>query len=287
MVENRGGERVTIAGSGKVSGGVYESVRIAGAGKIEGDVEAKTINTAGSCKIEGNAKAEELATAGTCKVAGSITAGEMKTAGTCSIEKDVKADLFKCSGSQKIGGRLSAKYTRIAGFCGVGGDVEADKFLSEGSFKIDGLLSADEIEIRLGGNCRAREIGGERIEVRRKGRHWDWRGPKLKEGIEKLSEKLDRLSGRFGVEINIDSEKVAQELDRLGEKIKFNIGGWGSGILETELIEGDEISLEWTKAKTVRGKQVTIGEGCEIERVEYSQSLEVDEAAEVKEQVKL
>ncbi|MFQ6090422.1 MAG: hypothetical protein ACE5LD_03185, partial [Candidatus Bipolaricaulia bacterium] len=194
---------------------------------------------------------------------------------------------FKCSGSQKIGGRLSAKYARIAGFCGVDGDVEADKFVSEGSFKIDGLLSADEIDIRLGGNCRAREIGGERIEVRRKGRGFDLRGPRLEQKIERLSEKLDRLGERFGVEINIDGERVARELDRLGERIQISIGGWGSGTLETELIEGDEIYLEWTKAKTVRGKKITIGEGCEIERVEYSEKLEVADGAEIKEQVKL
>ncbi|MCL0069946.1 hypothetical protein M1O56_05235 [Dehalococcoidia bacterium] len=69
--------------------------------------------------------------------------------------------------------------------------------------------------------------------------------------------------------------------------IKMTIGGWGLGILETELIEGDEILLEWTRAKTVRGKQIVIGEGCEIERVEYSESLEVDESARVGERVKL
>jgi len=244
MAENRR-EKVAIAGSGKISGGVYESIRIAGTAKINGDVEAKTIKIAGSCRIDGSAKAEELSIAGTCKVTGSVVADEMKTAGSSFVERDVKADIFKCAGSQKIGGRLSAKYARISGSCRVGGDVEADKFISEGSFKIAGLLSADEIDIRLGGNSRAREIGGERISVRRKSDGW------------------------------------------LPEIIKWAIGGWGAGILETDLIEGDQVSLEWTRAKAVHGKQIVIGEGCEIERVEYSESLEVDDSAKVRERVKI
>ena len=237
--------KVSVAGSGKISSGVYESVRIIGAGKIDGDVEAKTISTAGSCEIEGSAKAEKLRTAGACEVTGSITAGEMKTAGDCSVEGDVKADLFKCAGSQRIGGWLSAKYVGIAGVCRIGEDVEADKFIFKGSFRIAGLLSADEIDICLRGKCRVREIGGERISVRRK------------------------IGGWFT------------------EIIKPTIHAPGPRILETELIEEDEILLEWTMAKTVRGKQVVIGEGCEIERVEYCESLEVDESAKVEERVKL
>lgn len=280
-------DRVTIAGAGKVTGGVYESVRIAGSGKIDGDVEAKTITTAGSCKIEGNAKAEEFSTAGTCKVTGAVAAGEMKTAGVCTVSGDVTADLFKCSGSQKIGGRLSANYARIAGHCEVGGDVEADKFLSEGAFQIGGLLSADEIDIRLGGNCHASEIGGERIRVRR--RHEGHGGmsqeSKLKHGLEQVGEKLDRFGERFGIEINIDSERLSQELSRLGERIRIDFGG--SGVLTTDLIEGDEIDLSWTEAGLVRGKRVKIGKGCRIKRVEYSESLEVAAEGEVAERSEL
>jgi len=39
--------------------------------------------------------------------------------------------------------------------------------------------------------------------------------------------------------------------------------------LPINLIEGDEIYLEYTTAKAVRGKNVTIGRGCNIELVEY------------------
>ena len=41
------------------------------------------------------------------------------------------------------------------------------------------------------------------------------------------------------------------------------------GELTTELIEGDEIYLENTNAKIVRGNNITIGEGCNIGLIEY------------------
>jgi hypothetical protein len=57
--------------------------------------------------------------------------------------------------------------------------------------------------------------------------------------------------------------------------------------LEVETIEGEEIDIEGTKADLVRGRNVVIGSGCEIERVEYSGTLTVDKTAKVEEQVKI
>lgn len=56
--------------------------------------------------------------------------------------------------------------------------------------------------------------------------------------------------------------------------------------LKADVIEGDNLYLEATDAKVVRGKNITIGEGCEIERVEYSDSLNVIKGGSVKEQIK-
>lgn len=280
-------ENVKIAGSGTVSGGIYESVSVAGSGTIQGDVQAKTINTAGSAKIEGDVKTEELKTAGTCRISGSVKAGEAKTAGSCAIEGGVESDLFKSTGSQKIGGNLIARYIRIQGSCKVGGDIEADKFVSKGSFETAGLLSADQIDIQLGGACKVKEIGGERIEVRRKGLGFDFSEKGLKHGLGEISTKLDRLGDKFGIEVDINTDKLASEIGKIGEKVQIHLGGWGAGTLEAELIEGDKIELEWTKAKTVRGENLKIGEGCEVARVEYYQELEVHPEAKIGEKIKL
>ena len=56
---------------------------------------------------------------------------------------------------------------------------------------------------------------------------------------------------------------------------EFNTG------LTTDVIEGDDIYLEYTKAKIVRGKDIELGQGCEIGLIEYKDSYKQDEKAVV------
>lgn len=278
---------IKIAGSGSVSGGKYGTVRVAGSGTIEGDLQARIIKTAGSAKCKGDVKAKEIKTAGSCRIQGKVRAGEINTTGTCKIINGLRADLLKVSGSQKIGGGLTGNYCKVTGSLKVKGDVEVDKFVSKGVFTIENLLSADEIEIHLGGTCKVKQIGGEKIEVRRKGTGWSLNGEGLRDGLENIDKKLDKVGEKFGVEVDLDTDKLTREISKLGEKIQVNIGGWGAGTLTTDLVEGDQVYLEWTKANTVRGKKVIIGEGCEIERVEYSSSIQISDDAEVATEVQL
>ncbi|MCS7198328.1 MAG: hypothetical protein NZ930_06600 [Candidatus Bipolaricaulota bacterium] len=225
-------------------------------------------------------KTKEMKTAGSCRVSGDVRAEQMKTAGSCTIEGDVYADVVKIAGTQSIGGSLKAKEIASAGSLRVTHDVEAEKFLSRGGFEIGGLLSAEEIKIELGGG-RVAEIGGTRIEVRRRGQaFWGWRRePRVHLYLERGSEGL--------------LESIFEELGQIGEEVERMMSeslghafGWprGSGYLEADAIEGDEIFLENTRARAVRGKKIQIGEGCEIDSVEYSESLEIAPGAQVKEQ---
>ena len=51
--------------------------------------------------------------------------------------------------------------------------------------------------------------------------------------------------------------------------------------LTAQTIEGDDIYLEYTKASIVRGSQVTIGEGCDIGKVEYKMAFHQEKGAKV------
>jgi len=150
---------------------------------------------------------------------------------------------LKCSGSYRVKDSITAEYVKISGVLKVGADVEADIFKASGGFEIEGLLSADKIEIRPGGRCYAKEIGGEKIDVRR--------GGYRERGI-----LLDGLVRMFT--------------------------GKGTAELRANVIEGDEVHLEDTVADIVRGKTVEIGPGCQIGTVEYSEKLDVHPNAEVK-----
>ena len=48
----------------------------------------------------------------------------------------------------------------------------------------------------------------------------------------------------------------------------------------------DDISLEATDAQIVRGTRVKVGNGCRIDTVEYSESLEVSPRATVQNRIK-
>lgn len=292
-------ESITITGSGKISGGVYDAIKVMGSARINGDVEANVIRTAGSASFSGNVDALNIHNAGSLRVAENVSTGSFKTAGSSTVDGDLRATFFTCSGSQRVGNDLVAGHIKISGSCNVSNDVEADEFVSKGRFRIGGLLSADDIRIQLGygrgSSCRVSEIGGERIEVRSKGPFWDYDQEKLERKLGKVGHKLEKgltkMRDRLNIDIDLgDIDKVVDDIVKIGEKIKINIESnfdeERHTTLEVDTIEGDEIYLEYTKASVVRGKNITIGPGCEIEKVEYSDSLEVDEEAHVVKQEK-
>jgi len=238
----------SLAGSGKLSGGDYTRVSISGAGKVSGDLKAEALKISGAGKVEGKTEALQIAVSGSGAFAGDVVSDEMRVSGAARIDGVAKVKELKCSGSYRVKDGISAEYVKISGVLRVGGDVEADLFKASGGFEIEGLLSADKLEIRPGGRCYAREIGGERIDVRRGGHR--------ERGI-----LLDGLVRMFS--------------------------GRGTAELKANVIEGDEIHLEDTTAEVVRGKRIEIGPGCRISAVEYSERLDVHPDAEVKDQKKV
>ena len=233
----------SISGAGTIGGGTYDRVSISGAGKITSDIITEELRISGAGKVQGRTEAEKIVASGSAVFAGDVIAEEMRVSGSARVDGRIEVKELKCSGTFKVAQSISSEYIKVSGDLRVGEDVEAEIFKASGGFKIEGLLSADRIEIRLGGRCQAREIGGERIEVTRGG----WK----EKGI-----LLDGL-------------------------IKLFTGG-GMAELHTTQIEGDEILLENTTADIVRGKTVEIGPGCNIETVEYSESLRVADEATVR-----
>ncbi len=159
-------QSVSIAGSGRLAGGEYTHVRISGSGRVEGDVIAQEIRVSGAGRFQGDVKAKEIEVSGAGKFAGRVEADTIETSGSCGIEGDAEVKEVRSSGAQRVGGSLRAHYVRVSGVLSVGHDVEADVFTSSGKFEIGGLLSADRVEIKLVGDSRVREIGGENIDIR-------------------------------------------------------------------------------------------------------------------------
>jgi len=162
-------------------------------------------------------------------------------------------------GALDVRGRLEARKLTVTGACEVGGDVlvdevrtlgllecqsaETSSFRVRGAVEINGLLTGDLVELHLGGlDSRVKEIGGERVEV--------WRHS-------------------FG--------KRNPLVKRLGWMCSPGL----RASLRASTVEADDVALENTRAEAVRGKRVWIGAGCEIDEVEYEESLTVHPKAVV------
>ena len=236
------------------STGQRKDTSIAGSGTIAGGVYGE-VEIAGAGKVDGDIDAEKVSVAGSARFDGGIKATELEAAGSCSVGENIQVEVLRCDGAMDAQGQITAKSIRGAGAFSVSGSVKAE------DIHVDGALKA-----------------GSGVEAER-----------------------FRAKGSFHVSGLLNADRVEVELE--GSSSATDIGGsvvevrstggrssipfFGStGHLDVESIEADDISLESTRARTVRGRRVRIGDGCEIDTVEYTESLEVSDKAEVHSQTK-
>lgn len=282
-----------IIGVGSQNGGRFGKVFIAGSGKIIGDTECDSFLLPGVGRIEGGSltvhgpaeidgagtvdgsvRAEQLEVNGSFKTAGGLDVGgelevngSLNTEGPCRIggsseicgsmksECDVSMEALEVDGTLSVNGRLTA------------GDVEID-----GTLHVNGSLIAHDVD--LGGVLKAEgEVQAERF---------------MADGTVKIKGLLNAET----VELSVSGEDLIDSIG--GGRVTVRPGKSGFSLfrrkrphLISDLIEADEIDLENTDCRVVRGGSVRIGPECVIDRVEYSGTLEIDPAAAVREQVKL
>jgi cytoskeletal protein CcmA (bactofilin family) len=234
-----------LNGVGSAGGGKYGTIEINGAGSVNGDVECAYMSINGTSEVRGNVQASEIKSNGAGKIEGNLASEEAEINGALSINGDITVERIKITGSLNAGGNMRAEEINSKGALKVKGDCEAETFRAAGAFNIGGLLNAENIYVDIVGNCSVKEIGGEKIEIRR-------------------------------------SNNIAAQIQRFIKDI-FN----SRDALVTDSVEGDDIYLESTAAKVVRGNVIKIGPECEIDLVEYEDRIEVCGGSRVREQRKI
>ncbi len=113
------------------------------------------------------------------------------------------------------------------------------------------------------------------------------------EGTEFIADGVINIGGMLtadNIDITLRNKCIVKEIG--GEKISIKTGKYRSRkifgfsfsskpMLVSEIIEGDEIFLENTHCKVVRGDKVVIGKGCTIDKVEYRTSIHINENSSV------
>jgi len=178
------------------------------------------------------------------------------------------------------GGEFDELY--IDGICNCSNGLKAHKLGVEGVFNCDGNVETDELYCEgtsnIKGNVRAKEASIEGVtEI--KGRL---------ESDQINCEGVLRVAGEISADA-VEARGVIFAREIVGDRIIIHseIKSWLKPFLRprrtVELIEATTITLHRVDAKTVNGHDIHIEGRCNIERIDCSGTLYVDESATVQE----
>jgi cytoskeletal protein CcmA (bactofilin family) len=229
-----------------------KTLKLSGKGESAGGVYDE-VAVSGSGRIGGDLEAATVNIAGSCMMEGAVKAGTFAAAGAFEVGRDLEAKTLCGSGTGEIGGDIRAETLKFSGRLMAGGTLKAREATFSGFAECGGNLEADQLQLSgafdVGGS-----VSGQRIQI--------------------------ALAGRSRASEIVAPEIAVRRASWRWRMLEF---AWrqSSALLTAETIEGDDIHLEATRAGTVRGRQVTIGPGCRIEVVEYSEWLHIDPQADV------
>ena len=246
-----------IAGTGCIGAGEYDDIEISGAGKSEGLIRCKSFDCSGA--FSGNSDIEcegKMESSGAFKNIGTIRTKEFEASGSAKNCGNFTADIIDVSGAFKIEGNcISAVEAEISGGCAVEGNFKAAELEVDGGLRVTGDLEAEKADICGGINCGGL-INAEELYI-------------------DLSNVTDSKAESIG------GCKITIENSGRNRVFCFFFKRKMGSMKVAESIEGDEISIEYTSAKTVTGRNVKIGEKCEIGLVQYSESIEISPKAKI------
>lgn len=190
-----------------------------------------------------------------CKIygAGAVSGGtyrEVSIAGSGKIKGEITAESFSVSGSAKALDNLDVKTLKVSGSFSAEKNVNAEDIKIAGSLAVKENLSSAKAHI----------------------------SGSLKVGKEaNVDDFFLKSSNSEIAALHGDNVTIKREMAIFFSK-KHNL---------IEEIEATTIDIEYVKAKRVSGDNVTIGQGCIIDTVEYRDKITVSKEAKIDNIVKL
>ncbi len=232
-----------ISGSGKVPAGEYNRVSVSGSGSLYGKVRCESFSSSGASHGEHIECSDTFKISGASSFSGDVKANYVGVSGSFSCGGNlVVEDKLSISGSAKCNGNVKGNLLSIAGALKVGGDVEGEKVRVDGVLNCNGLLNAEDVEIKFERGMEIGSIGGSKIVI-----------------------------------FPREPLKAISKLPLFSSLVKHA----SKGVSVTTSIEGDEIALEGVTCPRVTGRVVAIERGCNIDLVQYSETVEISPDAKV------
>lgn len=219
----------------------------------------KNINIDGMGTIQGDIVAESVEINGKGKSLGRIKSKEMNINGLLKAFDDINIEVnCEINGYFKTSGSFNGRYLKV------NGRVDIEKKVNFDKAEIDGELIVSEDfqcgELSLDGRLRVDGLlSGDNLELNIS------RVNEINEiGGEKLTVKKSRKTFNFSF---FSIERKAR--------------------LICNEIEADEIYLENTYCQVVRGRNIEIGPGCDIKRIEYTGTLKESAKSKINEKINI
>jgi len=207
-----------------------------------------SVHISGRGKITGDVTCGDLIISGSGDAMGAVSCTRLHINGEAGIHGDLKTGELKVRGSGDFKSGVQCDDLSISGSAYAAQSVSAKVVKVSGSVHVKGDISADKFS-----SSGAFEVGGllsaDDIDIT-----LDWSTSKAREiGGERVTAK-----------VGIKGLSVLRTIFTLGTHTPR---------LEADSIEGSSVWLEQTRARVVRGQNVTLGDGCDIVLVEYSGTL--------------
>lgn len=222
--------------------------------------------------------------------AGTIATGTYRTvsvSGSATLTGDVDCTDFKVSGAAEGDGTLRAENVTVHGTLGYRGDAEVGNLRVSGtalfhSLKVsDGNISGTLDTASLTATT-LKVLGYLNVSGDCEAERFDCQGAFTVGGLLNAGAVDVTLGGKCSAgEIGGEAVTVRIGVGALKRFVTTLIPAWELR-LTAGSIEGDDVRLEHTTARAVRGNTVVIGQGCDIELVEYTGEYSAAADAKVK-----
>lgn len=240
-----------ITGNRELNSDWKSDVRIIGEGDSAGGLFRK-ISIMGQGRIDGDASCETFRCMGDASVQGQLTASSFKQLGNMHIKGGLSGDSASTLGELRVDGSLQVRRMKLIGAMKVGQNLRGEKLKCSGLLQLHGDCISEEVRIR-GVITAEGAVNAEHIRIK-------LNGPSHAREL-------------CGAQIDVQQAFLSWFPSFLSKRV--------SKTLSADLIEGDHIRLEHVEAKVVRGRRVTIGPGCRIGLVEYTEKYKEHPTAKV------
>jgi cytoskeletal protein CcmA (bactofilin family) len=225
-----------ISGSGTVPAGEYDVIKISGSGNIGGKVKCTELHVSGSASADDSVECT----------------GEIHISGACNFDGDIVTRSLHASGGFNCDGSITASdLVNLSGGMNIDGSLKCGTLEAHGGLNVDEDIEAENASIHGSISCGGL-LNAETLEIN------------TKDGCVIGSIGGSRIKVRY------TPRKFFKNLITIHIKDKRV-----NGIEVQQSVEGDEIDIEYVICPRVSGRAVTVGEGCEIELLQYSESYKI------------